>query len=272
LNALGPLELLNWIGEKFTRVVVLSPHMDDAILSCGGLLRDLVGKQECVTITVCTADPENADPLHPPHGIALPSLRRDEEVAAMQALGCKLVQLNLLDAIYRRSGSTRQLLYPSLDSLWTLPVAEDTHQPLALLKGLQPFLTEAERRPTLFLAPAGIGHHVDHILSTQTLLAQLKNEDAFLLYEDFPYVVDQGAHVGVADSAEKALARLQVRGKICFEHAADVDAKIALIAHYESQIDSIFGSHDNVRPLLLKNSRDGKTLERFWRVSSGTVH
>jgi hypothetical protein len=95
----------------------------------------------------------------------------------------------------------------------------------------------------------------------------LKHDDDFLLYEDFPYVVDQGAHVGVADSAEKALARLRVRGERCFEHLANVDTKIGLIGHYESQIDSIFGSHDNVRPLLMKNSRDGKTLERFWRVS-----
>jgi hypothetical protein len=267
LSALGPKQLLSWISEKFARVVVLSPHMDDAILSCGGLLLELVGKMECVTVTVCTADPANADPQNPPHGIALPSLRRREEVSAMQALGCRLVQLDLLDAIYRQSAVGEKALYPSLDSLWTLPVAEDTQQSSALLAGLRPFLNDSIHRPTLFLTPAGIGHHVDHILCTQTLLTELKHDDDFLLYEDFPYVVDQGAHVGVADSAEKALARLRVRGERCFEHLANVDTKIGLIGHYESQIDSIFGSHDNVRPLLMKNSRDGKTLERFWRVS-----
>jgi len=272
LSALGPKQLLNWISERFARIVVVSPHMDDAILSCGGLLIDLVGKMECVTVTVCTADPENTDPSNPPHGIALPSQRRDEEVSAMRALGCRLVQLNLLDAIYRCSESNQNLLYPSLDSLWTLPGAEDTQHPRAFLEGLKPFLAEAQQRPTLFLTPAGIGHHVDHILCTQNLLAQLSSDDSVLLYEDFPYVVDQGVHVGVADSAEKALARLKVRGETCFEHGAQVDAKMSLISHYESQIDSIFGSHDNVRPLLMKNSRDGKTLERFWRVSRQAAH
>lgn len=266
MSTLGLTLSLSRIPERFARVVVVSPHMDDAILSCGGLLQSLVPKMECISLTICTADPENADPLNPPHGIALPSVRRGEEVSAMQALGCELVQLNLLDAIYRRHSATGKPLYPHMDSLWTMPHQDDDAQRKGVAEGLRPYLSDTSARPTLFLSPAGIGHHVDHILCTATLLSLVQHDDNVLLYEDFPYVVDQGAHVGIADSIEHALLRLNVLGEERLEQECDVDAKISLIENYATQIDSIFGSHDNVKPLLLKNARAGKTLERFWRI------
>lgn len=247
--------------------MVLSPHMDDAILSCGGLLKHFLPTVPCTTLTVCTADPDDVNPASPPHGIALPASRRREEVEAMRALGCHLEQLGLLDAIYRRDAKTGQLLYPTLDHLWCMPVGEDEWQRTALAAHLKQYTAAADpHRPTLFLAPCGIGHHVDHILCTQTLLSLLPDGQSLLLYEDFPYVVDQGAHVGVADTAEKALARLNVSGVERWTLECDVDEKIAMIDFYPSQIDPIFGSRDSMRPMLLKNAGQGRTAERFWRI------
>lgn len=266
MNTSGPNLSLAQIPQRYARVVVVSPHMDDTILSCGGLLQLLVPHMECISLTICTADPLNADPLNPPHGIALPSVRRVEEVNAMNALGCKLIQLNLQDAIYRLHPQTGECLYPTLNSIWTMPLQSDDMHSKAVAQGLQHFLRESSSTRTLFLSPVGIGHHVDHILCTQVLLSMLSDAEDLLLYEDFPYVVDQGAHVGIADSAQKALSRLNVAGLERLEQQCDVDQKIKLIAHYETQIDSIFGSHDNVRPMLLKNGDGQKTLERFWRI------
>lgn len=257
---------LPWIPAEFARVVVVSPHMDDAILSCGGLVDRLLMKIECLTVTVCTADPENVSSENPPHGIALPSARRNEEVAALKALGCQLVQLDLLDAIYRRHSSTGELLYPTMQSIWSMPAKDDSHQFHALRTRLQALLGQPSDRPTLILSPMGIGHHVDHILCTQVVLSLLNPATEVLLYEDFPYVVDQGAHVGVADNAETALKRLGVTGVQCFEQEVDTPKKMHWISYYASQIDSIFGSHGNVRPLLMKNSKNGNTVERFWKI------
>jgi LmbE family N-acetylglucosaminyl deacetylase len=241
--------------------------MDDAILSCGGLLKHCLPAMPCTTLTVCTADPNDVDPAKPPHGIALPASRRREEVAAMNALGCHLEQLGLLDAIYRRDAATGQFLYPTLDALWCMPLSTDEVQRAALAAHLRRYTEDGSHdRPTLFLAPCGIGHHVDHILCTQTLLSLLPDTQNVLLYEDFPYVVDQGAHVGVADSAEKALVRLNVNGLERFSFDCDVDEKITLIDHYPTQIDAIFGSRKEMRPMLLKNAGEGRTAERFWRI------
>jgi LmbE family N-acetylglucosaminyl deacetylase len=240
--------------------------MDDAILSCGGLLKQLLGQVECLTVTVCTADPVDVDTQNPPHGIALPSLRRNEEVAALAALGCPLVQLDLLDAIYRTDAARNLPIYPTMQSIWTMPLQQDEPHWQALRNRLLTLAGQSSDGPTLFLSPLGIGHHIDHILCTQVVLSIAQSQDHVLLYEDFPYVVDQGSHVGIADDAEKALRRLGIRGVQRFEQECDVDEKIAWILHYESQIDTIFGSHDNVRPMLLKNSHHGRTLERFWRI------
>lgn len=257
---------LPWIPADFGRVVVISPHMDDAILSCGGLLDLLLKHMDCLTVTVCTADPANVPRENPPHGIALPSLRRNEEIAALNALGCKLLQLDLLDAIYRRHSLTGELLYPAMDSIWSMPAADDDRH-FQLLRGrLKSLCGPVGNRPTLIVSPMGIGHHVDHILCTQAALSVAGSTDEILLYEDFPYVVDQGAHVGVADDAERAMKRLGVTGVERFEQEADTLRKMHWIAFYASQIDSIFGSDQNVKPLLMKNSKNGNTVERFWKI------
>jgi LmbE family N-acetylglucosaminyl deacetylase len=257
---------LTSISAQFGRVVVVSPHMDDAILSCGGLLSRLLPVIDCLTVTVCTADPAGVNSDHPPHGIALPSLRRNEEVRALRALGCPLMQLDLLDAIYRENTHTKSPLYPTMQSLWTMPVDADSVHRQELRNRLLPISKPVGDRPTLFVTPMGIGHHVDHILCTQVVLSIVSSTDHVLLYEDFPYVVDQGAHVGLADNAQNALRRLNVRGVECLTQECDLESKVSWISCYESQIDSIFGSAEHVRPMLMKNSMNGHTVERFWKI------
>lgn len=262
----GEFKSMAQIPKHFSRVVVLSPHMDDAILSCGGLLQALSQQMECLTLTICTADPDHVDRLQPPHGIALPSFRRVEEINAMKALGCKLVQLGLLDAIYRRHPETHQLLYPTLGSIWAMPFEVEVDHRVAIQDGIQKLVLTDDGQRTLFLSPLGVGHHVDHILCTQALLSLPVSLEDILLYEDFPYVVDQGAHVGIADSTEKALERLKLIGTERLEKECDVKSKIELISHYETQIDLIFGHENNIRHMLMKNARGERTLERFWRI------
>lgn len=240
--------------------------MDDAVLSCGGLLHELLPHMDCLTVTVCTGDPENSDVDNPPHGIALPKVRRHEEVAAMAALGCPLIELDLLDAIYRTDPETNQLLYPTMESIWSMPLPNDRAQKQALRSRLLSLRGESRNRPTLFVAPLGIGHHIDHILCTQVVLSVVETTDHVLLYEDFPYVVDQGENVGVADDARRALGRHGLLGLQCFENECDTELKMGWISYYESQIDLIFGSQDNVRPFLLKRSKNANTFERFWKV------
>ena len=257
---------LQFVTERFSQLLVFSPHMDDAVLSCGGLISVLSRKMRCVTVTLCTSDPDLAPNEGPPHGMALPSERRHEEAAAMKALGCELIQLDFLDAIYRKDRRGQQYLYPTLDSLWSMPVEGDEHYRKVLSQLMKPVLENIESKQTLILAPAGVGHHVDHILCTQILLSMVSDLNSIMLYEDFPYVVDQGAHLGVSDSIGAALGRLNLKGVDRVDFHSSVDAKVSLIQNYPSQLSTIFGGTNNVYAVLAKSGVENTAVERFWWV------
>src|SRR5437764_2009359 len=88
----------------------LSPHLDDAVLSCGGTIADLVAGGEDVSALTFFAGQgvppfaPLATELHacwgsPPDVV---KLRRAEDVAALARLGASALHEDVPDAIYRR--------------------------------------------------------------------------------------------------------------------------------------------------------------------------
>src|ERR1019366_2715036 len=84
-------------------VAVLSPHLDDAVFSCGHFMKSHP------SITVVTAMAGAPDVLHDgynstttdkPYAPDAVSLRRDEDRAAVEFLGATPIWLDLLDSDY----------------------------------------------------------------------------------------------------------------------------------------------------------------------------
>src|SRR5512139_3118661 len=76
--------------------IYLSPHLDDAALSCGGLIWEQVHAGDTVSVwTICAGDPPNgslspfAEALHArwQSGIEAAVLRREEDVTSCLLLG-----------------------------------------------------------------------------------------------------------------------------------------------------------------------------------------
>jgi len=95
--------------------VYLSPHLDDAVLSCGGLIAAQVRLGHPVLIlTVCAGDPPAGEltplarVLHErwQTGLQTAAVRRAEDLAACARLGAAARHLDLPDCIYRRSPKT----------------------------------------------------------------------------------------------------------------------------------------------------------------------
>lgn len=93
------------------RWVFLSPHFDDAVLSCGGVIYELTNQGIPVEIwTVCGAVPEwegeEASKFHKQWGVAngkqAVELRREEDREACKILGATPVHLDMCDKIYRQ--------------------------------------------------------------------------------------------------------------------------------------------------------------------------
>lgn len=245
--------------------IYLSPHLDDAVLSCGGSIINQRSRGERVlVITLCTAAPppegpfsELAQEFHqfwalPPEQVV--AARLEEDAAAMARIGADYIWAGFLDAIYRRPDA-----YTTRESLFGTPVADDPLRP-----ALENYIAEVRRRaPSAALyAPLGVGFHVDHQITHSAALAIAG--DALTLYEDFPYAM----YAGAVETRQSALTTP-------FQpHVVAIDTtlapKIEAIAAYSSQIDELFRTEPMPQAVRAYHTRIAGAhgaAERIWRGS-----
>ena len=173
-------------GMKF---IYISPHLDDAALSCGGLIweQSQTGAQvEIWTICAGDAPQEGLSPFaHSLHhrwesGVDAVAHRRAEDDASCALLGAVPRHFTVPDCIYRKHPETGEALYDSEQSLTGPmdPVEVDLVASLAKeLAGLIP-------RDAVVIGPLAIGHHVDHQLTRR---AFERLDLPLWYYADFPY-------------------------------------------------------------------------------------
>jgi LmbE family N-acetylglucosaminyl deacetylase len=263
------LDQLNYSYEH----IYLSPHLDDAALSCGGaILAQRAAGERVLVVTLCTAaPPADADfsPLarefHQYWDLApaeVVKARLREERLAMEQLGADSLWAGMLDAIYRHP-----TIYNSRDRLFG---TADDHDPL--LPQVRSFLHALhERMPqACYYAPLGIGQHVDHQIAHRAAADVFG--DSLHYYEDFPYVIKPGA-------LERRIASLHARYQ---PHIRTIDpvlpAKIKAIDAYASQLAELFGSSEAMAPAVAAYAHSlapevGMYGERVWvRVSLPPQH
>lgn len=184
-------------------MIVLSPHLDDAVFSCGSLL----GHVDATVVTVCAGIPDESvkpGPLDVRSGFVSAADavrgRLAEDVEAMEALGLGHVHLDCLDHAYA-GGEARS-------------VAETI---AAQLRGVE---------GDVLLAPLGL-HHPDH---EAVALAVESYGDVFQLwfYEERPYGVRWPEEVPDA-----------IRRRGCEQEPLEVlssEAKLSAMSFYASQL------------------------------------
>ena len=267
------------------RSIFLSPHLDDAALSCGGTIHRLgQAGAEVVVVTVMAGQPDLstlsdlAKRLHKLMGNAerVVDGRRAEDAAAMKILGARRELLSFLDGPYRRStaGGWR---YPTVPSLFA-PVHDDDRDQLTDIVDAIAACTN----PTgdRYLAPLGTGGHVDHELINLAGHELARRGAVVWFYEDYPYAEPGYGHNrahGAPVALDDVLAAPRHRHLVAQIQAlseTDIDAKVAGICAYESQLDMLFGNRASVaaRIVTFAGSRGVAGLaERFWRPPSPTT-
>lgn len=244
MSTLPEKKLDHFIAKnKIRRIVILSPHMDDAVLSCGGLMAGHSKKIPILVVTFATKDPvfinrEESEFLRK-IDLAPPRIRIAEEKRALKKVGARLKELGFEDGVYRR-GRDGKLLYPDrLFNYRTVP-AKDRKTLVAAERKLKRLL----KRNDLLLFPMGFGGHIDHVLC-RTVGHKLKISK--LAYEDFPYTVWQKIKIS--------------RKSYSFEY--DLAKKITLIKIYKTQIKMLFGKTKNISKMLIQRTK--KPIE-FYRL------
>ena len=170
--------------------IYVSPHLDDAALSCAGSIRDdaRAGRRALV-LTLFSTDGEAA-------GDASSEYRERwrEEEAALRELGADGLLCGLTDA------PSRSLAYQGFDGIVFGRDPADVTTGLVAARQITKVIHLAS--PDTVYAPLGVGGHIDHRICYEAArIADLPHGTDLLFYEDRPYAF-------VAEAVRLRLAQL----------------------------------------------------------------
>jgi LmbE family N-acetylglucosaminyl deacetylase len=169
------------------RWIYISPHLDDAVLSAGGLIHEQTQAGDSVEIwTFMCGFPRDkelspfAQQLHELWGMSSSDEvvrgRREEDVKAAAAVGAKAVHFDYLDCIYRK-GKNGEWLY---SDVFFPPFPDDADVAKQIAESINSRLKPDDK----VIAQLALGSHVDHVLVRQA--AELTGRP--LIYDaDIPY-------------------------------------------------------------------------------------
>jgi len=237
-------------ASAVSHIVAISPHLDDAAFSVGGLLAARARAGDRVTIVTCFTGN-----VATPTGFALAcqldkglspevdymALRRAEDRAACAVIGADAVHLPLLEAPHRGYARAPELF----------AARRDDDAMLAPLTAALAGQIEA-LEPDLLLGPLAVGDHVDHWLVRDALAAI---DHPVLLWEDWPYL---------ARAAMRPVERLHQEHPLSDTNRAD---RIAMCASYTSQLGFQFGSAERMAAAI-----DAITVERLYANDRADAH
>jgi LmbE family N-acetylglucosaminyl deacetylase len=231
------------------RWLFLSPHLDDAILSCGALIKAGAGTREITVATLFT------EASRAPHTLAAKSFvrrccaddagslfeaRRAEDIKILHQMGVRSLHLGEADALFRlrqkpKMGSAlRGLLPPELSHRYPTYRFDIARGRIAkgdstIIAQLHATIGEllGETAAELLFCPAGVGRHVDHLIAR--IIGERFPERA-VFYSDFPY--NQAFEPDTSFLGRNKLSAWTWNGNIT--------AKNKLILEYTTQADALF--------------------------------
>ena len=214
------------------RWIYLSPHLDDAALSAGGLIYEQTQSGIPVEIwSFMCGDPHLAEfsslaqSLHARWGFrdAAETVRerRLEDQKAAAILGAQTTHFDFLDCIYRR-GKNGEWLYN--DKIFIPPQEEDADLPSQIASAI----TARLQPDDVLVCQLSVGSHVDHVLVRQA---------AELLERPLIYDIDMPYFLYKSDEWDEKAAGMKESVRRITETGLErwIDAVIA----YKSQLPSL---------------------------------
>ncbi|MEW6159656.1 MAG: PIG-L family deacetylase [Verrucomicrobiota bacterium] len=161
-------------------ILFLSPHLDDAVFSCGArILREREAGHRVVVATIFSRGGSDR------RSVSIYLERRAEDEKALRKFGAEPLWLDLADApfrnVYYRSFREIVLGWSPKDRL--------------VISKLGSTLDETVRKikPERMYWPLAVGTHIDHRLTFRAALAFANSAAETIFYEDRPYALVRGA-------------------------------------------------------------------------------
>ena len=231
-----------------SKFFVLSPHIDDACFSLGGLLNELTCTKLIWNIFSYTN--------YYKYGIIkdVATRRMDEDQRFCEKINAKNINAAYPDAHAR--GCTRLREYLGITTETVLL----SHRDLIENISLQIINTVIDYKIDILCIPMAVGNHVDHIIVRQSAILAMKSSDIripMVFYEDLPYAVDLRNFEQAKEEISSFYFLKEIHTEISELNKAE------LIKLYESQI-----SQRDI-DLIINHSihiGGGKACERLWMV------
>src|SRR3989338_645415 len=221
----------------------VSPHLDDALLSCGGLLSYLAKKNTVTVATVFTEAHNQQSNLSIRRFLKLSSerdslilfqKRRKEDAGLISSLGANSVHLGFTDALYRlrpgrdwwgRKIGDLNFIYPLFS--WQLKRGRVSDLDKPLEEQIAHEIRRLVKEKTVILAPTGIGRHMDHLLIRRVCEKYFPET---IFWSDFPYNV----------RGNQFFSDLADRGYQILGWGENLDRKVELIKMLKTQVRLLF--------------------------------
>lgn len=219
------------------KTVYFSPHLDDAIFSCGGIIAQQVSRgQEVEVWSYFTADPpvegltpfahilhRRWDKTQNPY-----QTRRDEDIAACSLISVNWRHFGFPDCIYRRYPQTGAPLVRNKRDLFK-PGREREN---VLMESITQCVDQYLAVQDTLVIPIGVGTHIDHLL-IRDIASSYPNPKFF--YPDYPYagMLQSTQELGLPEGARKSEYHLSVDDLLRWQSAAGC---------YSSQVSSFWES------------------------------
>lgn len=165
------------------RILIISPHLDDAVLSCGARIRQWIKEgNEVKVVSVFThtgdAAAEEAQALY--------NTRRSDDVAALTAMQASFTHLSFADAPFRNPAyhNFHTLLFHEAVPPAEAPVKEAVQQALHQLV--------QQYAPHTLVLPLGVGAHIDHRIVFEAATVFITQPLEIIFYEELPYALVEG--------------------------------------------------------------------------------
>jgi len=247
--------------------IYFSPHFDDVVLSCGGLVWEQTRRGETAEIwTLCAGQPSStsltpfARELHTrwQTGADAVGQRAEEDHQAAARLGASIRHLSVPDCIYRyQPGPQPGQLVPVITGEADL---QNPHLPLE-----EPLLADlvaefhrsipakgAGTEETCLVSPLAVGSHLDHRLARAAVERYARESGLpIFYYADFPYVLKDPAALTAAQAdqqLEPVPAEISTAGLAAWQDA---------VAAYTSQISTFWSGLEEMREVIRNYWADG---------------
>ena len=241
--------------------IYLSPHLDDAVLSCGGrIYQEIAQGVRVLIVTLAAGEPRAeirssfAQFQHHNWGLDASEVidaRRAEDIAACRVLGADYVHWSLPDCIYRIDPASGEPLYTSEKDIFgeidpaELPLVERLAEKIGSLP------PDAQ-----LLVPLTLGNHVDHQLTRAA--AERQSGRSLVYYEDYPYIQRHPETLAALVSPESAW-----QAEVVPLSRAALEARIEASRQYRSQIGQLFDDGEGMVSAVRRQVA-ATGGERFW--------